>query len=80
MPLVDIQLHLLVGLVELAGLAPGAQHPNGLFKNLHGLEAILPFVSLDVELDSAIGRYGDFKFALWHKVIRTRVFISLVCS
>src|SRR6516225_8435211 len=74
MPLVDIQLHLLIRLVELAGLAPRAQRTNRLFKNLHRLKAALPFVTFDVEFNPAVRGYCNFKFTLWHKVLQSPIF------
>ena len=68
MSLVDIQLDLFIRLVKLAGLASLLKRTDRLLKNLHDLEAALPFVALDVELDTPVRGNCDFKFALWHIV------------
>jgi hypothetical protein len=63
MSLVNVQLHLFVRFVKLAGLAARLQGAHRLLKDLHHLETTLAF---DVELDAPVGRNGNFKFAFGH--------------
>ena len=67
MLLLDVKLHVLVRLVELARFAPRFHFSDHLLEDFHRFQAAFALVTLDVHLDAAIGCDRDFKFALGHK-------------
>jgi len=66
MPLLDVDLHILVRLVKLAGLASRFHFSDHLLEDFHRFQTALAFVAFDQHLDAAIGCNRDFKFALGH--------------
>ena len=66
-PLLDVEPHLFVRLVKLAGLALRFQLADDLLEYFHRLQAALALVTLDVDFHASVGCDRDVKFALWHK-------------
>ena len=65
--LFNVEPHLFIRLVKLAGFAPGFHFPDHLLEDFHRFEAAFALVTLDVHLDASVGGNRDFKFALRHK-------------
>ena len=68
MTLINVESHLFVRFVKLAGLALRFHFADDPLENFHRLQTTLAFVALDMHLDAAVGRYRDFKFALGHNL------------
>ena len=67
MPLLDIELHLLIRLVKLAGFPLRFHFADDLLEHFHRFMAGAALVALDVQLDLAGLADGNVKFALGHK-------------
>src|ERR1700690_1224091 len=66
MPLLDVELHLFLRLVKLAGFPLRLHFADDLLEHLHRFMAGAALVALDVQLNLASFADGDVKFALGH--------------